>query len=143
MNLRNIKHVKPIVLFVLILLAGILALVYIFNREENYDDSIVTLKGDQNIDVKIVDLNTEYMEIQITNQDTSSFKYTDYFLCKLKKEDEWKYVKFKRNVGFVKSVYELESGQSKTRKINWKDYFGHKLKDGNISCYGLTSWILK
>ena len=102
-------------------------------QRDDYDEkNNVIFKENQNIDVKILNLNNEQIQIQIMNNDSTVFKYTDFFLLSMKnKQGEWKYMKFGgRNASFTKCVYELESGQTKTRSINWKDYFGHKLKKG-------------
>lgn len=100
------------------------------NQKSNYDKNDVTLKENEKIDVKILDVNAEQIQVQIKNNDSPIFKYTDYFLCMKKEHGKWKYMKFGWDATFSKCVYELENGQKKTRSINWKDYFGHKLKKG-------------
>jgi energy-coupling factor transporter transmembrane protein EcfT len=127
---KNIIHVLYAleVLVIVLFVAGIV--IDDLNQRSSYDKSIVTLKENEKIDVEIVDVNDEQIQVQIKNNDSTNFRYTDYFLCMKKQHGKWKYMKFGWNTGFSKCVYELGNGQRKTRNINWKDYFGHKLKRG-------------
>lgn len=126
-KLNHVLHVL-VVLVIALFTAGVV--ISDLNQRSSYDRNDVTFKENKKIDVKILDVNDEQIQVQIENNDSAIFKYTDYFLCMKKEHGKWEYIKFGRDAGFKKCVYELENGQRKTRIINWKDYFGHKLKKG-------------
>lgn len=117
-----------VVLVIALFTAGVV--ISNLSQRSSYDKNNVTLKGNEKIDVKILDVNTEQIQVQLKNDDAKIFEYTDYFLCMKKEHGKWKYMKFSWDVSFSKGIYELENGQRKTRSINWNDYFGHKMKKG-------------
>lgn len=127
---KNLSHVLYVLVVLIIVFFGVGVIISSLKQGSSYDKSIVTLKENEKIDAKILDVNAEQIQVQIKNNDSTTFKYTDYFLCMKKERGKWKYMKFGWETGFAKCVYELENGQEKIRNINWKDYFGHKLKKG-------------
>lgn len=115
---------------------GLLIIVPMFD-DGRYAIDAVTMREDENIEVNIRQVSSEQIEITLTSHESTTFFYTDYFFIKRYKKDKWKYMPFRRDVTFPKTVRELEGQQSTTRVIRWEDYFGKKLKNGKYKLY----WI--
>ena len=131
-KLLGIVSVMDIV--AMVIMFGLLFIVPMFD-DGRYAIDAVTMREDENIEVNIRQVSSEQIEITLTNHEATTFFYTDYFFIKKYKKDKWKYMPFRRDVTFPKTVRELERQQSTTRIIRWEDYFGKKLKNGKYKLY--------
>ena len=117
-----------IVIVAIILISGF---AYIITDKMSDDDYNVNLESENdNVEMKIEEVSDKSIEITLTNHDTETFNYTDYFILREYNNGKWEKVDFKKDVGFAKCVYKLPVNSSETVTIEWSDYFKQKLPKG-------------
>ncbi len=127
--------VSPVLVTIVALVCVLLGVIICFTNpyyDDNNDAQIqnVTMKKTENIDLEILSVDANQIEIRVTNNDCKVFRFTDYFWCMENSKGKWRGLNFSYHAEFSKCVYELGCGESTNRCIIWKEFYGHKLKEG-------------